>query len=81
MINRLIDMNVNISNENIATENYSIQQYAKLFLDGMSEGQRIRFKHMLENGIESGMSVAKNYGVSYKDFITEVKKQLKVKEI
>ena len=47
-------------------------------------GERISttaVKKMLENGIESGMSIARNYGVDYKDFIKEVKRQLKVKEM
>ena len=85
MINRLINMEISIPKQILETPiqggDYTIQQYATSFLDGMSEGQRLRFKKMLENGIESGMSVARNYGVDYKDFIKEVKRQLKVKEI
>ena len=83
MINRLINMDISTSKESNLTQTgeYSIIEYVSSFLDGMSEGQRLRFKKMLENGIESGMSVARNYGVDYKDFIKEVKRQLKVKEM
>lgn len=84
MINRLIDMEVLIPKNkqiinNIKTNSdYSIQEYAIAFIYGMSENQKDRFKKMLENNIECGMSVAKSYGVDYSDFIEEVKKQLKV---
>lgn len=83
MINRLINMDVHI-NENIPNQiksvEGSIQDYAISFLTGMSETQRNRFKKMLENNIECGMSVAKSYGIDYPSFITEVKKILKVGE-
>jgi len=57
---------------------FSIQEYANSFINGMSETQRNRFKQMLENGIECGMSVAESYGIDYVKFISEVKKQLEV---
>jgi hypothetical protein len=86
MINRLIDMNISVS-DNLKSKipkavdtNYSITEYAKSFINGMGETQRNRFKKMLENGIQCGMSVAESYGIDYEEFIDEVKKQLNVKE-
>ena len=82
MINRLIDMNVNIQKPttNISTNvgNYTIEQYAIAFISGLEKNQKERFKQMLENNIKSGMSVAKSYGIDYDEFITEVKKLLQV---
>ena len=83
MINRLIDMEVQpIEQSQIKIEpikaNYTIQDYARAFIDGMGETQRNRFRKMLENGIKCGMSVADNYGVDYEQFIQEVKKQMEV---
>lgn len=87
MINRLINMNIpNIitKNGNVVTGvpakngKYTIEQYAKSFIDGMGETQKERFKKMLENDIKCGMSVADNYGIDYDEFITEVKKQMGV---
>lgn len=83
MINRLIDMSPSINksklkDEKLKSANASIADYAISFLEGMSETQRNRFKKMLENNIECGMSVAKTYGIDYKSFITEVKKILEV---
>lgn len=83
MINRLINMDVNINPntiEEIKSVDGSIQDYAIAFLKGMSETQRKRFKKMLENNIECGMSVAKSYGIDYPSFIKEVKTILKVGE-
>lgn len=56
----------------------SLKDYAVAFIEGMSETQRERFKNMLENKIECGMSVAKLYGLDYQEFISEVKKELGV---
>ena len=83
MINRLINMEVEpISTiiEPIETKNtnYTIEDYAKSFINGMGETQKSRFKKMLENGINCGMSVANSYGVDYDKFIEEVKKQMEV---
>ena len=83
MINRLIDMNPIITNNsNIIKKeingNTTIEEYALAFIDGMSENQKNRFKKMLENNIECGMSVAENYGIDYDKFIKEVKKILNV---
>lgn len=87
MINRLINMEVrmpskgNLSSEiAINSSEYSIQEYVAAFLSGLGETQRNRFKQMLQIGIQSGMSIAKSYGIDYDDFITEVKKQLKMEE-
>ena len=57
---------------------FTIEEYAKAFIDGMGETQKARFKKMLENGIKCGMSVADSYDVDYDEFITEVKKQMGV---
>lgn len=80
MINRLINMDVKPFKSNIITSSgdYTIQQYAYSFLSGLSKSQKARFKQMLENGIEAGMSVASTYGVDYTEFIQEVKNQLKI---
>ena len=83
MINRLIDMNPIITNNsNIIKKeingNTTIEEYALAFIDGMSENHKNRFKKMLENNIECGMSVAENYGIDYDKFIKEVKKILNV---
>lgn len=82
MINRLIDMNINLQDTNknkiLHGGDYTTEEYVVAFIEGMSTTQKQRFKKMLENNIESGMSVAKNYGLDYKEFIKEVKKQLKV---
>lgn len=84
MINRLINMEIpEIENNSIQVipknnENYTIEDYAKSFINGMGETQRGRFKKMLENGIKCGMSVADNYGIDYDEFIKEVKKQMGV---
>ena len=78
-INRLINMEVKIPKHNkIISEpgNYTIPEYATAFISGLSITQKERFKQMLLNGIQSGMSVAKNYGIDYEEFILEVKKQL-----
>ncbi len=82
MINRLINMEVpSIETFNVVpinNTNYTIEEYAKAFINGMGETQRNRFKKMLENGIKCGMSVADNYGINYDEFIEEVKKQMGV---
>lgn len=59
-------------------DDYTIEEYANSFINGLGETQRLRFKKMLENGIESGMSVAKSYNVDYDRFISAVKKQMGV---
>ena len=83
MINRLINIEITPpklkNNENAHSGNYTIEEYAIAFISGMSDTQQNRFKQMLENDIESGMGVAKSYGIDYKEFIKEVKKLLKVK--
>lgn len=80
MINRLIDMDIKVLNPTKLTNNgkYSIEEYAYIFLEGLGKTQKDRFKQMLENGIKSGMSVAKSYGIDYEEFITEVKRQLQI---
>ncbi len=82
MINRLINMEVpSIETFNVVpinNTNYTVEEYAKAFINGMEETQRNRFKKMLENGIKCGMSVADNYGINYDEFIEEVKKQMGV---
>lgn len=81
MINRLIDMEIKPIKNNLIISNpghYTISEYATAFLSGLGETQKERFRQMLLNGIESGMSIARSYGVDYKEFITEVKKQLNV---
>ena len=62
----------------VLSTNPTIKEYAIAFINGMGETQKNRFKKMLENGINCGMSIADNYGVDYDDFITEVKKQMGV---
>ena len=57
---------------------FTVEQYANSFINGMSITQRNRFKQMLQNNIECGMSVAENYGIDYATFIQEVKKQMEV---
>lgn len=57
---------------------FTIQDYASAFLNGLGETQRLRFKQMLEAGIQCGMSIADSYQINYDDFITEVKRQLEV---
>lgn len=85
MINRLINMEVSpiSTKEDTPVENvnkgvYTMEDYARAFIDGMGETQKSRFKKMLENGIKCGLSVADNYGVDYDKFIKEVKKQMGV---
>lgn len=82
MINRLINIEVTPPHKNMKainhSGNYTLEEYVAYFINGMSTTQRQRFKQMLENKIESGMSVAKNLGLNYRDFINEVKRQLKV---
>ena len=82
MINRLINMEISpVSLKEKPIENngiYTIEDYARAFISGMGETQKLRFKKMLENGIECGLSVANNYGIDYEDFIKEVKKQMEV---
>ena len=79
MINKLINMEIpkamELENNN---GKYSIKDYATAFINGMGEVQRNRFKKMLENGIQCGLSVAYNYGIEYEPFIEEVKKQMEV---
>lgn len=83
MINRLINMSpiINETKQNKVANliNASVTEYAIAFLDGLSDTQRNRFKKMLENNIECGMSVAESYGIKYEDFIKEVKNQLNIK--
>lgn len=86
MINRLINLHPTISKGNKFTvydqmnANASIRDYAIAFLSGMSDTQKARFKKMMENGIECGMSVAKNYNIDYNEFIREVKQILNIEE-
>ena len=58
---------------NIDNGNYTVEEYASAFINGMGETQKQRFKKMLENGIQCGLSVAQNYGIDYDDFITDEK--------
>lgn len=82
MISRLIDMDISKYNgyaaKPLKSDNFTISDYANSFLFGMSSTQRDRFKRMLENNIECGMSVALNYGIDYGKFIQEVKNKLNV---
>lgn len=79
MINRLIDMQPMVKKvENKPKVNASITEYAVAFIEGMSDTQLNRFKKMLENGIQCGMSVARSYNIDYDKFINEVKRILKV---
>ena len=84
MISRLIDINIKpVSHETIETNqplktNFSIKDYAKSFINGMEKTQLKRFKQMLENNIEAGMSVAKSYNIDYSEFIKEVKNELNI---
>ena len=82
MINRLINMEISpVSLKEKPIENngiYTTEDYVRAFISGMGETQKLRFKKMLENGIECGLSVADNYGIDYEDFIKEVKKQMEV---
>lgn len=83
MINKLINMNPTISLNNNSfnrTLKATVKDYAVSFLNGLSDTQKTRFKKMLENNIQCGMSVAENYGIDYEEFITEVKQLLKVGE-
>lgn len=83
MINKLIDLKFDVENKpnlELNSSGFTIQQYALAFLSGLGDTQKERFKKMLENGFEAGMSVAKNYGINYNDFIKEVKSQLNIKE-
>lgn len=59
MINRLINMEVSpISTKetqlvkNVNNGVYTIEDYARAFINGMGETQKNRFKKMLENGIQ-----------------------------
>jgi len=47
---------------------------ARLFVNGMGDAQRERFKAMLQSGVQCGESVARSYGVPLGDFIAEVRK-------
>lgn len=67
-----------VENVNKNKQHNNLKDYAVSFIQGMSETQRARFKNMLENKIECGMSVAKLYGLDYREFISEVKKELGV---
>ena len=83
MINKLIDMTVypiTYEKEEVIQNNgvYTIEDYARAFINGMGETQKARFRKMLENNIKCGLSVAQNYDVDYDEFITEVKKQMEV---
>lgn len=81
MINRLIELPKPKVNKNLPvlyTGDYTISDYAQAFISGLSPAQKTRFKEMLKNKIECGMSVAQSYGIDYKEFIKEVKKQLGV---
>lgn len=79
MISNLINMNVPkepIKIQPVENSNYTIKDYARAFINGMGETQKLRFKQMLDNNIQCGMSVADNYGIDYDKFITEVKNEL-----
>ena len=82
MINRLINMEVSpipLAKEPIINKGtYTIEDYARAFINGLGETQKVRFRKMLENGIKCGMSVANNYGIDYDEFIAEVKKQMEI---
>lgn len=83
MINKLIDLQFDVDNTSaleMGSGGFTIQQYVLSFLSGLGQTQKERFKKMLENGFEAGMSIAKNYGVDYNEFMKEVKKQLNIKE-
>lgn len=79
MISNLINMTVppqQVKSTTINTTNFTIKDYAKAFINGMGQTQRQRFKQMLDNNIQCGMSVADNYGIDYDKFIAEVKNEL-----
>lgn len=81
MINRLINLDIKIpSATQLIKSNgaYTIAEYATVFLEGLDKNQKDRFKKMLQNGIKSGMSIADSYGISYDDFIQEIKNQLNI---
>jgi len=78
----LIQVPVEKSNKVVLGGNgqFSIEDYAIAFVYGMGKKQRNRFKKMLENNIKCGECVAYNYGINYDEFITEVKRILKVED-
>lgn len=47
---------------------------ARLFVDGMGDNQRDRFKRMMQSGVEVGRSIAQTYEVPLDEFIDEVRK-------
>jgi len=79
MISNLIQppksKNSNIQNSQIIKDTSStVQNCAKLFVCGMGDAQRERFKIMLQSGIQCGESVAKSYNVPLNEFVAEVQK-------
>ena len=56
MINRLINMQVSpvtLKEKPIMNNGkFTIEDYARAFISGMGETQKLRFKKMLENGIQ-----------------------------
>jgi len=58
------------------TDSHSVtaENCARLFVNGMGDAQRERFKLMLQSGIQCGESVARSYGVPLNDFVAEVRK-------
>lgn len=78
----LVQMPVEKSEKRIIPSNgkFSIEDYAIAFVYGMGKKQRDRFKKMIQNNIKCGESVADGYGVDYEQFMSEVKRILKVEE-
>jgi len=52
----------------------TVENCARLFVNGMGDAQRERFKLMLQSGVQCGESVARSYGVPLGDFMAEVRK-------
>lgn len=78
MISNLIQPpNINkevVSANSSQTTSTSVQNCARLLVNGMGEAQRGRFRTMLQHGVECGRCYAQSYGVPLNEFMEEVQK-------
>jgi len=54
--------------------NYTVEEYAKAFIDGLEEHKKDRFRTMLNRGMSIGRNIADIYKVDYNEFIAALKK-------
>lgn len=62
-----------VENTKVIASKFNPIDCARLFVDGLKDDQRIKFKRMIENNIKCGEGIAKAYNIPYETFISQVK--------